>query len=57
MITVITTPVMIVGTWYGMNFSKQMPEVNSDSGYIWAISLTLVSTLATFWWMKKKKWL
>jgi magnesium transporter len=57
MITVITTPVMIVGTWYGMNYVQQMPELNSKHGYTWAIGLTVVSTLATLWWMKKKKWL
>ncbi|MCU0782496.1 MAG: magnesium transporter CorA family protein [Verrucomicrobia bacterium] len=57
MITVITTPVMIVGTWYGMNYTQQMPELNSKHGYAWAIGLTVVSTLATLWWMKKKKWL
>src|SRR5881628_2802319 len=26
MITLITTPMTLVGTWYGMNFSEQMPE-------------------------------
>jgi magnesium transporter len=57
MITVITTPVMIVGTWYGMNYTQQMPELKSDYGYYWAIGLTIVSTLSTFWWMKRKKWL
>ncbi|MBI5386215.1 MAG: magnesium transporter CorA family protein [Verrucomicrobia bacterium] len=57
MITVITTPVMIVGTWYGMNYTESMPELKSRAGYAWAIGLTVVSTLATLWWMKKKKWL
>jgi magnesium transporter len=57
MITVITTPVMIVGTWYGMNYVHQMPELNSRYGYGWAIGLVVVSTLVTWWWMKKKKWL
>jgi magnesium transporter len=57
MITVITTPVMIVGTWYGMNYTQQMPELNSHYGYCWAIGLTVASTLATLWWMKKKRWL
>ena len=56
MITVITTPVMIVGTWYGMNYVQQMPELNSKHGYLWAIGLTVVSTLATWWWMKRQKW-
>lgn len=57
MITVITTPVMIVGTWYGMNYTRSMPELESPYGYAWAIALTTVTTLATLWWMKKKKWL
>lgn len=57
MITVITTPVMVVGTWYGMNYTNTMPELKSDYGYLWAIGLTVVSTVATFWWMKRKKWL
>ena len=56
MITVITTPVMIVGTWYGMNF-KHMPELDWRFAYGGAFALTLVTTLGTFWWMKKKKWL
>jgi len=41
------TPVIIVGTWYGMNYVQQMPELNSKHGYWWAIGLTVVSTLAT----------
>ena len=32
MITVITTPLMIVGTWYGMNF-EAMPELKWKYGY------------------------
>ncbi len=57
MITVITTPVMIVGTWYGMNYAEQMPELHSRYGYYWAIGLTVISTLATVWWMRKKRWI
>ena len=56
MITVITTPVMIVGTWYGMNYTQQMPELNSSYGYYWALGLTAVSTVLTYLWFKKKKW-
>ncbi|MEK7707575.1 MAG: magnesium/cobalt transporter CorA [Verrucomicrobiota bacterium] len=55
MITVITTPVMIVGTWYGMNF-KKLPEVDWPHGYLFAFGLTAVSTVATYLWFKKKKW-
>jgi magnesium transporter len=56
MITVITTPVMVVGSWYGMNFNE-LPEVKWKHGYLFAIILTLLSTAFTVWWFKKKKWI
>jgi magnesium transporter len=56
MITVVTTPLMMVGTWYGMNF-KHMPELEWKYGYWGALLLTLLSTLATYWYFKRKKWL
>jgi magnesium transporter len=55
MITVITTPLMMVGTWYGMNF-KHMPELDWKYGYSAAFGLTLLSTLVTCWYFWKKKW-
>src|SRR5213596_931494 len=48
MITVITTPLMMVGTWYGMNF-QDMPELAWKHGYWLAFAVTAVSTLATVW--------
>jgi magnesium transporter len=54
-ITFMTTPMMMIGTWYGMNF-KDMPELNWRHGYVYAASLTLVTTAATYWYFKKKKW-
>ncbi len=56
LITLITTPMTLVGTWYGMNFAETMPEYRWKHGYLFAICLTLVSTVATYWWFKKKKW-
>jgi magnesium transporter len=55
MITVITTPLMMVGTWYGMNF-KHLPEVDWKYGYTAAFALTALSTLGTWWYFKQKKW-
>lgn len=55
MITVITTPIMMVGTWYGMNF-QHMPELSWRYGYAVAAVLTVVSTVATYWYFKRKKW-
>ena len=55
LITLITTPLTLVGTWYGMNF-KFMPELEWKYGYELAMVLTVVSTLGLYWWFKKKKW-
>ena len=56
MITIITTPLMIVGTWYGMNFAG-MPETHWKWGYELAVALTVVSTAVTYLWFKRKKWI
>jgi magnesium transporter len=56
LITVITTPVMIVGTWYGMNFGEQMHEMQQPHAYLVAVFGTLVATALTYWYFRKKKW-
>lgn len=55
MITLITTPLLIVGTWYGMNF-KSMPEFSWKHGYAVALIVTVVGTIGTVWYFKRKKW-
>ena len=49
----ILVPVMVVGTWYGMNF-ENMPELTK--GYPFAIGVTAVTTLLMFMYLRKKKW-
>ena len=56
MITLITTPLTLIGTWYGMNFSEQMPEYHWKHGYLFMFDLMVVSTAATYWYFKRKKW-
>lgn len=56
LITVVTMPVLIVASWYGMNF-QDMPELHHRHGYLWAIIATLVSTLGTIWYFRFRKWL
>lgn len=56
LITVLTAPVMIVGTWYGMNF-ETISEFQWRYGYLWAIGLTVVSTWLMYWWMRRRGWL
>src|SRR5258706_6815959 len=47
MITIITTPLMMVGTWYGMNF-HDMPELTWRHGYVVASTGMIISTAATY---------
>jgi magnesium transporter len=54
LITVITTPPMMVGAWYEMNF-HDMLQRQWKHGYWVAGATMLVSTLATCWYFKKKK--
>ena len=56
LLTFITTPLTLVGTWYGMNFAETMPEYHWKYGYEYALALTAVTTAATYWYFKKKKW-
>ena len=53
LITIITTPLMMIGTWYGMNF-RNMPEL--DHGYWVATTAMVTTTIATWWYFKRKKW-
>jgi magnesium transporter len=53
--TIVTTPLMLVGTWYGMNF-ESMPEVRQPHGYAIVGTITLLATAATILFIKKKKW-
>jgi magnesium transporter len=55
LITVITTPLMMIGTWYGMNF-KDMPELDYAHAYPIAGVCMIASTMATYLYFKKKKW-
>ncbi len=54
-LTAITLPVMVVGTWFGMNFDH-MRELQSAHGYQIAVGVTLVSTVLTAIYLKKKRW-
>ena len=54
-ITAITIPIMVVGTWYGMNF-EQMHELQSPRGYQIALGTTLIFTLLTAIYLRRKKW-
>ncbi len=56
LITLITTPATLIASWYGMNFDG-ISEIHWEHGYLLAIVATGVSTLLTYLWFKRKKWL
>jgi magnesium transporter len=56
MITIITTPATVIGSWYGMNF-ESIPEFHWKHGYLYVWSLTLVTTGLTLIYFRLKKWL
>ena len=55
-LTAITIPVMVVGTWYGMNF-EHMPELKWRFGYYWALALMLAVPGTLIYWFRRKGWL
>ena len=56
LVTLLTTPLTMVGTWWGMNF-QDMPELKWKHGYLMAWVVMLGWTVVIWWWFKKKKWL
>jgi len=55
-ITALTFPALLIGGWFGMNFSH-MTELSWLHGYPVAFALMLVGTYATYLFMRRKKWL
>jgi magnesium transporter len=54
--TVAFMPPTLIASVYGMNF-KIMPELGWDYGYVFAISLMVLSSVLTLIFFKKKNWL
>jgi magnesium transporter len=54
--SLIFMPPTLIASIYGMNFAK-MPELTWSFGYPFAISLMAISSFATIWVFKRKKWL
>jgi magnesium transporter len=56
LITVITTPISVVSSWYGMNF-RHMPELESPMGYTTVVVATLLATLACIFYFRRRGWM
>lgn len=55
-LTAITLPGMLIGTWYGMNFTN-MPELHSPWGYPIVLLATGALTGLMWWWCKRRRWI
>jgi magnesium transporter len=56
LITVITTPMSVISSWYGMNF-EFMPELHSRWGYIGVIFFTFIFTIGCVVYFRRKDWM
>lgn len=56
LITIVTTPMIMIGTWYGMNF-RHMPELDDRYAYPVVAVVTIALTAATYYYFKRKRWL
>jgi magnesium transporter len=56
LLTALTTPTVLIGTWYGMNF-HDMPELSLPYAYPVTALVTVVSTLLLVVWLRCKHWL
>ena len=55
LLTAITTPTVLIGTWYGMNL--KMPEYAQEYAYPIAIAANLIATVGLVLWLRRKHWL
>ena len=56
LLTAITTPSVLLGTWYGMNF-EDIEEYKLPYAYPIAVVVNIVSTVALVLWLRRKRWL
>ena len=55
-VTVIFMPPTLIASAYGMNF-RNMPELNTEWGYPFALLLMFCSSIFTLWFFRRKQWL
>lgn len=55
LVTSIFLPLTLIVGWYGMNFTN-MPELSWRYGYIYVITLSILSIISCIYYFKKKRW-
>lgn len=54
-LTAVTIPLLLIGSWFAMNF-HEMPLLSSRTAYWTTLGVTIVSTGAMFYFLKRRKW-
>jgi magnesium transporter len=54
---VVFMPPTLIASIYGMNFHKNMPELDWDFGYPFALFLMVLAAILPYYFFKWKKWL
>lgn len=55
-LTALTIPPIVIGGWYGMNY-EHMPELPSLHGYPVTGAITVITSVAIWFIMKRKRWI
>src|SRR5207244_5863085 len=55
-VSVIAMPVMMVTSFFGMNFEK-LPAIHSPTGFWITMAITAAVEVIVFWQIKRKGWL
>ena len=56
LITILSTPATIIASWYGMNFKHDMYELDWTHGYAFAFGITALTTIITYWYLRRRNW-
>ena len=56
LITILSTPATIIASWYGMNFKHDMHELDWTHGYAFAFGITALTTIITYWYLRRRNW-
>ena len=54
---VVFMPPTLIASIYGMNFRKNMPELDWEFGYPFALALMVLAAVLPYFFFKWKKWL
>lgn len=55
-VSVVGVPPTLMASIYGMNF-KMMPELQWEYGYLYGLTVIVLSGVLPFWWFKRKGWI